>query len=213
MQKILVSACLLGEKVRYDGSDGCFLSWACGVRCGILYMGSARLSVQKILVSACLLGEKVRYDGSDCARHGILDIWAEQGRIAPLCPETAGGLSTPRLEAEIEAGNAEAVLQGRAGVRRSDGANISDAFLQGAEKALAECWKYRIKIAILKEGSPSCGTTQVNDGTFSGAKVKGQGVTARLLARHGISVFSEQKLDEAVLRLAELEVTHPARTR
>jgi len=161
--------------------------------------------IQKILVSACLLGEKVRYDGSDCALHGILDIWAEQGRIIMFCPETAGGLHVPRPAAEIEAGNTEAVLQGRAGVRRRDGADISDAFLQGAERALAECWKHSIKIAVLKDGSPSCGTTQLNDGTFSGTKINGQGLTARLLSRHGISVFSEQQLDKAVKRLAEIE--------
>jgi len=160
--------------------------------------------MQKILVSACLLGEKVRYDGSDCIQHGVLDVWAEQGRIVMLCPEIAGGLPVPRPAAEIEDADAEAVLRGRAGVRRRDGADVSDAFLQGAEKALAECWKHGIKIAILKDGSPSCGTTQLNDGMFSGCKISGQGLTARLLVRHGISVFSEQQLDEAAQRLAEL---------
>jgi len=162
--------------------------------------------MQKILVSACLRGEKVRYDGSACVQHGILDIWDEQGRIVLLCPDTAGGLPVPRPAAEIEAGNAEAVLQGRAEIQRKDGADITDAFLQGAERALTECWKHGIKIAVLKEGSPSCGITQLNDGTFSGTKINGQGLTTRLLARHGISVFSELQLDEAAQRLAELEV-------
>jgi len=166
------------------------------------------MSMQKILVSACLLGEKVRYDGSDCVRHGILDVWAEQGRIVPLCPEMAGGLPTPRPPAEIEGGDAGAVLHGKSNIRRKDGTNVTDAFVQGAEKALAECWKHRIKIVILKDGSPSCGTNRVNDGAFSGHKIKGQGLTARLLTRHGISVFSEWQLDEAVQRLAELEAAH-----
>jgi len=166
------------------------------------------MSMQKILVSACLLGEKVRYDGSDCAQHGILDTWSEQGRVVPLCPEMAGSMPVPRPPAEIENGDAEAVLQGKAEVRRKGDTDVTDAFLRGAEKALAECWRHKIKIAILKEGSPSCGTTQVNDGTFSGIKINGQGLTARLLARHGISVFNEQQMDAAAKRLAELETTH-----
>ncbi len=164
--------------------------------------------VEKILVSACLLGEKVRYDGSDCCQHGLIEQWQREGRVVPLCPEMAGGLPAPRPPAEIEGGNAEAVLQGRRNIRRKDGVDVTDAFLQGAEKALAECWKYRIKIAVLKEGSPSCGTSRVHDGAFSGRKLTGQGLTTRLLARHGISVFSEKQMDEAARRLAELEGLH-----
>jgi len=165
-------------------------------------------AMQKILVSACLLGEKVRYDGSGCCQHGLIEQWRQEGRVVPLCPEVAGELQVPRPPAEIEDGNAEAVLQGKGDIRRRDGADVTDAFLQGAEKALAACWKHRIKIAILKEGSPSCGANQVNDGSFSGIKINGQGITARLLARHGISVFSEQQMDEAAKRLAELEEPH-----
>jgi len=163
------------------------------------------MNFQKVLVSACLLGEKVRYDGSDCCQHGLIERWRREGRVVPMCPEMAGGLPAPRAPAEIGSGIAEAVLQGKNSIRRKDGTDVSEAFLQGAEKALAECWKHRIKIAILKEGSPSCGTNQVNDGTFSGIKIVGQGLTARLLACHGISVFSEAQMDEAAKRMAELE--------
>jgi len=166
------------------------------------------MNVQKVLVSACLLGEKVRYDGSDCCQHGLIEQWQREGRVVPLCPEMAGDLPTPRPPAEIGSGSAEAVLQGKSSIRRKDGTDVSEAFLQGAEKALAECWKHKIKIAILKEGSPSCGTNQVNDGTFSGTKISGQGLTTHLLARHGISVFSEEQMDEAGKRMAELETVH-----
>lgn len=160
---------------------------------------------EKVLVSACLLGEKVRYDGSDCQQRGLIEQWQREGRVVPLCPEVAGELPVPRPPAEIEDGNAEAVLQGKSAIRRKDGTDVSESFLQGAEKALAECWKHKIKIAVLKEGSPSCGANRVNDGTFSGIKINGQGLTARLLARHGISVFSEAQMDEAAKRLTELE--------
>lgn len=163
------------------------------------------MNFQKVLVSACLLGEKVRHDGSDCCQHGLIERWRREGRVVPMCPEMAGGLPAPRASSEIGSGIAEAVLQGKNSIRHKDGTDVSEAFLQGAEKALAECWKHRIKIAILKEGSPSCGTNQVNDGTFSGIKIIGQGLTARLLARHGVSVFSEAQMDEAARRMAELE--------
>ncbi|MDX8406862.1 MAG: DUF523 domain-containing protein [Mariprofundaceae bacterium] len=164
--------------------------------------------MQKVLVSACLLGEKVRYDGGDCARHGLLDDWQRQGRIVPLCPETAGGLPTPRPPAEIVVGNAEAVLRGGARVMREDGGDVTSSFIDGAESALAACWQHKVKVAVLKEGSPSCGVSRVNDGSFTGRKVEGQGVTARLLARHGISVFSEDQLEMAAERLQELEAAH-----
>jgi len=161
--------------------------------------------MERILVSACLLGEKVRYDGRDSAVHGLLDTWSKQGRIVSLCPEVAGGLCVPRAPAEIIDGNAIAVLSGMGRVMRQGGANVTDAFMDGAERALAQCWEHKIKIAILKEGSPSCGSSLVNDGRFSGLKVDGQGVTTALLTGHGISVFNEQQLTEAARRLTELE--------
>jgi len=161
--------------------------------------------MERILVSACLLGEKVRYDGGECAAHGLLDTWSKQGRIISLCPEMAGGLCVPRLPAEIEAGDANAVLRGTGKVQRKDGADVTAAFLDGAERALAQCWEHKIKIAILKEGSPSCGSSLVNDGRFSSQKISGQGITTALLSGHGISVFNETQLDEAARRLSELE--------
>jgi len=164
--------------------------------------------MEMILVSACLLGEKVRYDGDGCAVHGLLDIWQREGRIVPYCPEMSGGLGVPRPAAEIQSGDAADVLRGAARIQRRDGEDVTDAFVSGAERALAQCWEHKIKIAVLKEGSPSCGSTQVNDGAFSGHKIKGQGITANLLSTHGISVFSERNLRNAEKRLNELEGKH-----
>jgi uncharacterized protein YbbK (DUF523 family) len=164
--------------------------------------------MQKILVSACLLGEKVRYDGRDSAAHGVLDIWEKQGRIISLCPEMAGGLCVPRDPAEINEGDAIAVLRGMGRVQKQNGEDVTSAFMDGAERALAKCWEHNIKVAILKEGSPSCGSKQVNDGKFTGNKINAQGVTTALLSGHGISVFSEDQLPEAERRLAELDKAH-----
>jgi len=175
---------------------------------GTLRSGSEEFSLkgmQKVLVSACLLGERVRYDGGDCRQGGLLEQWQREGRIISLCPEVAGGLSVPRPPAEIAAGNSEAVLRGQHVIRRENGEDVTDAFVEGAEKALALCIRYCIRLAILKEGSPSCGVSRVNDGSFCKHKVSGVGVTARLLQRHGIAVFSEAQLPPALQMLTELE--------
>ena len=164
--------------------------------------------MEKILVSACLLGEKVRYDGGDSAVHGLLDRWQQEGRVVSHCPEQAGGMPVPREPAEIIGGDASRVLRGQGKVQNRDGRDVTDAFVDGAERALAQCWAHKIKIAVLKEGSPSCGSSRINDGSFSGAKIRGEGVTASLLSGHGISVFSEEELDAAARRLAELERAH-----
>ncbi len=157
-------------------------------------------------MSACLLGENVRYDGSNSrVVSGILQQWQQQGRILSTCPEMAGGLPVPRTPAEIDHGNAEAVLQGKSVILRKDGIDVTGAYLNGAELTLALCMKHKIRIAILKEGSPSCGVVCVNDGSFSGRKINGQGLTACLLTRHGISVFNERQIGSAAQRLTELE--------
>ena len=53
---------------------------------------------------------------------------------------------------------------------------------------------YGVKEAILKQRSPSCGTTKIYDGTFSGKVVEGEGITAGLLKKNGIKVISEEDL-------------------
>ncbi|MDX8387118.1 MAG: DUF523 domain-containing protein [Ghiorsea sp.] len=148
----------------------------------------------KILISACLLGEPVRYDGGDCLRHFSADArltiqtWQSKGLLLPLCPEVAGGLPVPRPAAEI---------QGEL-VQTKDGTDVTHHFERGAQKALQLCLKYDLKIAILKQGSPSCGNSLINDGSFSNQKIVGQGITTRLLQKHGVSVFNEYELDELV---------------
>ncbi|RLL54064.1 DUF523 domain-containing protein [Mariprofundus sp. EBB-1] len=165
--------------------------------------------MHKILISACLLGERVRYDGKHSSIHSdVLQAWEQQGRLIPLCPEVAGGLPIPRPPAEIEAGDAKAVIKGEGAIRRKDGSDVTEAFMAGAEMALALCMQHDIRIAILKEGSPSCGVNRLNDGSFSGIKISGQGVTACLLAQHGISVFSEFQTEEAETRLDQLTRYH-----
>lgn len=153
--------------------------------------------LERVLVSACLLGQAVRYDGRDArASSGVLERWAAEGRIVPFCPEVAGGLGVPRPPAELRGGDGAEVLRGGARVRtrRED---VTEAFLAGAEAALAAAKSQGVVAAVLKDRSPSCASRFVFDGSFTGRLVKGVGVTAARLAAEGIRVFSEAELEEA----------------
>lgn len=162
--------------------------------------------MERILVSACLMGRKVRYDGAaKTSGDALLAEWRRQGRLVPFCPEVEGGLPVPRPAAEIEDGaGGAAVLFGRARVLTAEGADVTAAFLAGARAALATAQAFDVKVAILKEGSPSCGSLTVHDGAFGGRRVPGLGVTTALLERHGITVFGEDRLPEAAAWLRRL---------
>jgi uncharacterized protein YbbK (DUF523 family) len=148
--------------------------------------------VVKVVVSACLLGAAVRYDGRDKkAQHRVLQRWIDEGRVVSLCPEVLGGLGTPRPPAElVQVGGLRRVLA-------KTGRDVTAEFEKGAADSLEQALRHGACVAILKEGSPSCGSTYVHDGTFSGSRIDGEGVTAALFAEHGIRVFSENELDAA----------------
>jgi len=160
--------------------------------------------MEKILVSRCLLGHRVRYDGGASGPFDQLQQWLDEGRVVPLCPEVAGGLPTPRAAAEIPGGQGGQVLDGQAAVITTEGEDVSAQFLSGANQALELVCAHGIQIAVLKANSPSCGNLLTYDGTFSGVKVSGEGVTAALLKRHGVRVFNELELADAAAALKAL---------
>ncbi|NVZ79044.1 DUF523 domain-containing protein, partial [Pseudomonas gingeri] len=91
----------------------------------------------------------------------------------------------------------------------TEGEDVSAAFLDGARQALELVRRHGIRIAVLKANSPSCGNLLTYDGTFSGVKVPGEGVTAALLKQAGVQVFSELELPEAAVALAVLDSAQP----
>lgn len=152
--------------------------------------------VEKVLVSACLLGEKVRYHGGDArSDHDVLLRWRSEGRLVAVCPERDGGLPTPRPPAELVGTR----------VLTRHGADITSAFVHGAEEALNAARAHGIRVAVLKDGSPSCGSTIVYDGTFTGSRRPGSGVTTALLQQHGIRVFSDDEFEIADAYVRALE--------
>ena len=163
----------------------------------------------KILISACLLGRPVRYDGKGkLLSHPAIAGWQAQGRLVGYCPEQAGGLPTPRPPAEIEAGmGGEDVLDGRARVMENTGGDVSAAFVEGGRRAVEFARANGCAFALLIDGSPSCGSGFIYDGSFSGIRHPGLGVTAALLRRAGIVVYSDREIDALVAHLAGAAAT------
>lgn len=160
----------------------------------------AVVPMDRILISACLLGRPVRYDGNgkrlDDPR---IARWQAEGRLVSVCPELMGELPVPRPAAEIAGGSGADVLAGRARVVTSTGEDVTAAFVAGAEATLDLARRSGCAHALLIDRSPSCGSFNIYDGTFSGRRMAGAGVTATLLAAHGIGVFADHEID----RLAE----------
>lgn len=160
----------------------------------------------KVLVSACLLGEKVRYDGKDALiMHPVLARWHQEGRLILFCPEVAGGLPVPRPPAEIVQGNGHDVIAGKSLVMTGKGEDVTRYFIEGARRALSIAIADGVRLAILKEKSPSCGKYGIYDGRFSGNSREGPGVTTAMLQSAGIRVFNENEMEQAEAYLKELE--------
>lgn len=160
----------------------------------------------KVLVSSCLLGDPVRYHGGDAlCTSEILDRWRAEGRLVAFCPETAAGLPVPRPPAEIVGGDGTAVLQRAAYVGDSTGVDVTSIFLDGARACVSLALDKGVRLAVLKDGSPSCGSSYIHDGSFRGQRGPGQGVAAAMLSQAGIRLFSERQVEEAAAYLEALE--------
>ncbi|MGR9202945.1 DUF523 domain-containing protein [Rhizobium leguminosarum] len=159
----------------------------------------------KILVSACLMGQAVRYDGrAKPLLHPAIETWRAEGRLVTICPEMSAGMKVPRPPAEIaNAATGEEVLAGTARVVELTGADVTEEFLQAAENAVALARQAGCRYALLIDGSPSCGSAFIYDGTFSGRKQAGHGVTAAALKADGVEVFSDHQIEELIDRIAQ----------
>ena len=137
----------------------------------------------KILVSACLLGVSCRYDGQSKQYPGI-EALCRCHQAVPVCPEIMGGLPTPRTPAE---------RQGAQVITRTGG-DVTEQYQRGAQQVLHLAQMLGCSAAVLKERSPSCGSGEIYDGTFSGTLTDGWGVAAQLLRENGIRVVGESQL-------------------
>ena len=144
--------------------------------------------MKKILISGCLYGDLVRYDGKPVEFEDPLFLkWKEEGRLISFCPEIFGGLEVPRSDCQ------------RLGDRVLNrlGEDVTVEFTKGALEAVRIAKENDIAFAIMKERSPSCGSSIVYDGSFSGNRIAGQGLATEMLREAGVLVFNEDNLQEA----------------
>jgi uncharacterized protein YbbK (DUF523 family) len=162
-------------------------------------MMSERTGNVKILVSTCLVGINSQWDEGSAKVDDVVEL-VRSGKAVFLCPEQLGGLSTPRDPAEIEPGKtAKDVLEGNGRVLTPTGKDFTKQFVCGAQRLLAFCQEMGIETAILKAGSPSCGSRETYDGTFSETMRPGKGTSAELLDQNGIEVYNEGNYPAGIL--------------
>ena len=138
--------------------------------------------MENLLISACLLGVECKYSGgSNALPEETVEKLRARYRLIPVCPETAGGLPTPRDPSERLG---ECVVSCR-------GADVTRQFEKGAQAALTLAKRYGCSRALMKEHSPSCGSGLIYDGSFSGKLVEGDGCAAELLKAAGVFVVGE----------------------
>ncbi|WP_461611726.1 2-thiouracil desulfurase family protein [Cytobacillus kochii] len=148
-----------------------------------------------IVVSACLAGMNVRYNGSNSLDERIQKLLLENQAMT-VCPELLGGFTTPREPAEIVGGDGEDVLDGKAKVIEKSGKDVTKQYINGAYATLKKAQELGATTIILKENSPSCGSSVIYNGAFKGEQIVGNGVTTALLRKNGFKVISENNFNE-----------------
>ena len=83
---------------------------------------------------------------------------------------------------------------GKADIKR-EGTDVTQPYRTGAELALKTALEQGCELAVLKERSPSCGSGEIYDGTFSRRLIPGDGVTAQQLRQAGIKVLGESRAE------------------
>lgn len=141
--------------------------------------------MNSILVSACLLGASCRYDGKSKPVKEVIAL-KEKYKLIPVCAEIMGGLPTPRIPCEIKNGR----------VKNRDGEDKTAEYVRGAEEVLRLARIFGCDAAVLKARSPSCGSGEIYDGSFSGSLTAGDGICAKLLKANGIKVLNETQISE-----------------
>lgn len=162
--------------------------------------------INRILVSACLMGFRVRYNGSEKAKAmAQLSRWQAEQRLVIHCPELAAGLPVPRPLAEILSADGRDVMRGQARIIENTGQDVTEHYQLAAWLALRTAQEHGCRAALLTDGSPTCGSQHIYDGSLTGVRNTGMGVAAALLAEYGIAVFSETQLPELMRWIEESE--------
>jgi uncharacterized protein YbbK (DUF523 family) len=146
----------------------------------------------KIGVSACLIGVKCNFNGADLLSDFIEKLRSvSEVELIHFCPEDSV-FGTPRPNLRIVGGNGYDVLDGKAHVIDENGKDVTKKQIEGAISFLNLLKLEKIECAILMDGSPSCGSNVLlkEENWPAGGFKQGTGVSAALLQRNGIRVFS-----------------------
>ena len=141
--------------------------------------------MEKLIISACLLGTNCKYNGKNNYNQLVEEL-KKKYELIPICPEVMGGLNIPRIPSEVKEGK----------VFNKDGIDVSEYFNKGALMTIDTVDKLNIKYAVLKDGSPSCGSTYIYDGSFTSTKIEGMGITAKALKNKGIIIYNENNIEK-----------------
>ena len=134
-----------------------------------------------IAISMCLLGINCNYAGKNNRNEKAVDLFC-RGECVAVCPEQLGGLTTPRIPAEIMG---ERVVN-------KEGQDVTRQFQKGVDEAVKLVQLSGCTQALLKARSPSCGCGEIYDGTFTYTVVEGDGLFAKKLKEIGIAVETEE---------------------
>lgn len=153
-------------------------------------------SGSRILISACLVGCKCNYKASAASVYAAdASFWNslfDRYTLIPVCPEQLGGMPTPRIPCELQAPS-QMVLSASGKVLNRDGRDMTACFLKGAEEAVRLAEMHKADLVVFKSRSPSCGVSEVYDGTFSGVLISGSGVAAKALLNSGFKLVDEDQ--------------------
>ncbi|MGX8692716.1 MAG: DUF523 domain-containing protein [Clostridia bacterium] len=142
---------------------------------------------ESLLISACLTGICCKYDGgANTLPAETLAALRERYELVPVCPETAGGLQSPRVPCERVGGR----------VLTRAGKDLTAEYEKGARLALELAERRGCRKALLKERSPSCGPGVIYDGTFSHTRIPGDGVAAEALRTAGLFLLGESEVEK-----------------
>lgn len=150
----------------------------------------------RVGISSCLLGHAVRYDGAHKHCAYITSTLSEFFDFVPLCPEVAVGMSVPRPPIQL--------VETTQGIRALGVDDVSVDMTAALDAYAKQVGDEHIRNGdicgyIFKQGSPSCGVSQVkvfdenNISTLSG---RGVYAAAILASAPRLPVVEEHELLE-----------------
>lgn len=191
--RIAVSACLLGETCRYDGrSKPC-------ARVQELVADGHELVPICPEVAGGLPTPRTPCEIVRAPRIGSVEApAADDGTPSFLASEPhresngrSGETEHGRSDSASRDSKARAANERSWTILDASGADRTAAYARGAQAELARAKEASCELAILKAKSPSCGSGEVYDGTFSGTLVPGWGIAAATFRDAGITVIDE----------------------